>query len=87
MPFRSDVSFMFRSLKIPLFSNLVRISNVLFVFDSLSNNLPMSFSNFFSQSRDAHAYNTRNSKNRKLVLPKFKSVKYGKKLNQIPVHC
>ena len=31
MPFRSDVYFMFRSLNIPLFSNLVRISNVMFV--------------------------------------------------------
>ena len=50
----------------------------MFVFDSLSNKLPVSFSNFFIQSRDAHSYNTRNSKNRKLVLPKFKSVKYGK---------
>ena len=29
MPFRSDVAFMFRSLNIPLFSNLVRISNCL----------------------------------------------------------
>ena len=85
MPFRSDVSSMFRRLNIPLFSNHVRISNILFVFDSLSNSLPMSFSNFFIQSRDAHVYNTRNSKNRKLVLPKFKSIKYGK--NSIKYQC
>ena len=85
MPFRSDVSLMFHSLNIPLFSNLVQTCNILFVFDSLSNNLPVSISNFFKQSRDAHSYNTRNSKNRKLVLPKFKSVKYGK--NSIKYQC
>ena len=72
-------------LNIPLFSNLVRISNILFVFDSLSNSLPVPFSNFFSLSRDAHTYNTRSSKNGKLVLPKFKSVKYGK--NSIKYQC
>ena len=85
MPFRSDVSLIFRTLNIPLFSNMVRIANVLFVFDSLSNNLPVSISNFFCQSRDVHSYNTRNSLNRKLILPKFKSVKYGK--NSIKYQC
>ena len=85
MPFRSNVSVMFRNLNIPLFSNVVWASNVMFVFDSLKNCLPVSISNFFNESRDAHSYNTRNSKNRKLVLPKFKSVKYGK--NSIKYQC
>ena len=84
-PFRSDVSFMFRNLGILLFTNLIRVSNILFVFDSLSNNLPISISNFFCQSKDVHSYNTRNSKNEKLALSKFKSVKYGK--NSIKYQC
>ena len=83
--FRSNVSLVFRSLNIPLFSNLVRVSNLLFVFDSLSNSLPVSISNFFTHSRDTHTYNTRHSKNGKLFLPKFKSVKYGK--NGIKYQC
>ena len=49
-PFRSDVSDLFRSLAIPLFSDLVRISNLMFVFDSLSCNIPASIANYFRQS-------------------------------------
>ena len=77
-PFRSNVSDLFHSLNIPLFSNLVRISNILYVFDSLSSNLPVSIANYFCQSRDVHSYNTRNIQHGKLVPPAFKSVKYGK---------
>ena len=77
-PFRSNISHLFSSLKIPLFTNLVRFANLLFVFDSLSSNLPTSISNFFSLSRNSHSYNTRNSKQGKLVVPVFHSVKYGK---------
>ena len=85
MPFRSDVSFIFRHSKIPMFTNLVRVSNLLFVFDSLSFSLPISISNFFSYSRDTHTHYTRHSKNCKLILPKFKSMKYGK--NAIKYQC
>ena len=49
-PFRSDVSNLFYTLNIPSFNNLVRFSNILFVFDSLTNNLPISISSFFTQS-------------------------------------
>ena len=77
-PFRSNVTDLFHILNIHLFSNLVRISNLLFVFDSLSSNLPISFANYFCQSHDVHSYNTRNILNGKLVPPVFKSVKYGK---------
>ena len=74
-PFRSNVSDLFRSLVIPLFSDLVRISNLLFVFDSLSNNIPASTANYFRQSQDVHSYNTCNIKNRKLVPPN--KIKYN----------
>ena len=77
-PFCSNVSDFFRSLSIPLFSDLVRISNLMFVFDSLLNNIPASIGNYFRQSQDVHSYNTRNVKNGKLVPPAFKSMKYGK---------
>ena len=67
------------------FSDIVRLSNLLFVFDSLSHNLPNSISNFFSINRGFHPYFTRNVKNSKLILPTFKSVKYGK--NSIKYQC
>ena len=84
-PFWSDVSLLFRLLNIPLFSDLVRLSNLLFVFDSLSHRLPNSISNFFSINRGIHPYFTRDVKNGKLVLPIFKSIKYGK--NSIKYQC
>ena len=84
-PFRSNASFLFRSLNIPLFFDLVRISNILFVFDSLSRNLPISIANYFCQSCASHSYNTRNTQNGKLVVPTFKSAKYGK--NSIIYQC
>ena len=84
-PFRSDVSCLFRSLNIHLFSNTVHFANLLFVFDSLSSNLPTSILIFFSLSRNSHAYITRNGEHNKLVLPKFYSVKYGKKFSGINV--
>ena len=77
-PFCSDVSDLFHSLNILCFPNLVRISNLLFVFDSLSSNLPATIANYFFQTQDLHSYNTRNIHNGKLVPPLFKSVKYGK---------
>ena len=77
-PFHSDVSSLFHNLNIPLFSNLVRMSNIMFVFESLTNYLPSPISNFFSQCRHVYSYNTRNIENGKLVLPIFKGMKYGK---------
>ena len=77
-PFRSDVTHLFHSLNIPSFPNLVRIANLLFVFDSLTHNLPPSIDKYFTLSQEIHSYHTRNAKNGKLVLPAFKCVKYGK---------
>ena len=83
-PFRSDASPLFRFLNIPLFVNMVRVSNLLFVFDSFSDSLPISISNYFSERR-THSYNTRSIESGKLVLPAFKTIKYGK--NSIRYQC
>ena len=50
----------------------------MFVFDSFTDNLPISVSKYFSESRYTHDYFTRGIKDGKLVLPVFKTVKYGK---------
>ena len=68
-PFKSDVSPLFRLLNVTLFSDIVRLSNLLFVFDSLSLSLPNSISNFFSINRNLHHYFTRDvKKNSKLLF-------------------
>ena len=77
-PFRSDVSDLFYSLNIPSFSNIIRVSNLTFVFDSLTQYLPVSISNFFDLSCNVHSHFTRNTENAKLAVPAFKSKKYGK---------
>ena len=77
-PFRSDVSTLYSDLKITCFKNAIKIANLLFVFDSLKNNLPLFIGNFFTLSRDVHSHFTRNVNNGKLIVPKFNSVRYGK---------
>ena len=77
-PFHSDVSTLYSDLKITCFKNAIKIANLLFVFDSLKNNLPLFIGNFFTLSRDVHSHFTRNVNNGKLIVPKFNSVRYGK---------
>ena len=77
-PFRSDVLDLYKSLNILSFHNLVRISNNLFVYDSLTHRLPLAISNYFTQVRNVHSYLTRNSLKGNLVVPIFKSNKYGR---------
>ena len=84
-PFRYDVTSLFLTNKISLFSNIVRIANLMFVFDSINCSLPVSILNFFIKSRDTYSYITHGAKNGKLILPKYKSVKYGK--NSIKYRC
>ena len=83
-PFRSDASPLFHNLNIPMFLNMVRVSNLLFVFDSFSLNLPVSISNYFSERR-THSYRTRSIENGKLVPTAFRTIKYGK--NSIKYQC
>ena len=77
-PFRSDVSTVFSELKITSFKNAIKIANLLFVFDSINNNLPPSIGNFFTLSCNVHSHYTRNVDNGKLSVPKLNSMKYGK---------
>ena len=85
LPFRCDVSNYFLELNIISFVNLVKITNLLFVYDSLKNNLPSSVSNYFTLSSSIHSYNTRNVELGKLHVPRFNSTKFGK--NSIKYQC
>ena len=67
-----------------MFNNMVRVSNLSFIFDSFSLNLPFAISNYFSERR-THSYRTRSIENGNLVLPTFKTIKYGK--NSIRYQC
>ena len=77
-PFRSPTSALFPELLILKFQDFVNISNCLFVFDHLHNNLPNSISNFFTKESDIHPYRTRNNELGKLNVPRIYTNKYGK---------
>ena len=85
LPFRSDVSNCFLESNIVSFNDLVKKTNILFVYDSLKKNLPPSISDYFTLCSDVHSYNTRNTQLGKLHVPKFNSIKFGK--NSIRYQC
>ena len=85
LPFRSDVSNCFLESNIASFNDLVKKTNILFVYDSLKKNLPPSISDYFTLSSEVHSYNTRNTQLGKLHVPKFNSIKFGK--NSIRYQC
>ena len=76
---------MFTESNIVSFTDLVKITNLQFVYDSLKNNLPPSVSNYFTLSSEVHSYNTRNTQLGKLYVPKFNSTKFGK--NSVKYQC
>ena len=65
---------MYKESKINKLKNIIKIANCQFVYDQLKNNLPETFSNFFTLNTQLHKRNTR--KNR-LAVPNAKTTGYG----------
>ena len=68
-----SVDYFYKESKIDKLKNIMK-ANCRLVYDQLKNNLPDSFSTFFTLNTQLHKHNTR--KNR-LVLPKVKTISYG----------
>ena len=77
-PFRYPTFSLFPEVKILKFEDFVNISNCLFVYNHLHNNLPNSISNFFAKTSDIHTYATRNNEHGKLNIPRVYTRRYGK---------
>ena len=54
LPFRSDVSTLFKEMNIPYFTDLIKILNILFVYDSLNKHLPNAICSFFLKNLITH---------------------------------
>ena len=68
-----SIDYFYKESKIDKLKNIMK-ANCRLVYDQLKNNLPDSFSTFFTLNTQLHKHNTR--KNR-LVLPKVKTISYG----------
>ena len=77
-PFRSPTFSLFPEVKFLKFQDFITISNCLFVYDHLHNNLPKSISKFFTKTSDIHPYATRNNEHGKLNVPRVYTRRYGK---------
>ena len=71
---RGSVDYLYKESKIDKLKIIIIKANCWLVYDQLKNNLPETFSIFFTLNTQLHKDNTR--KNR-LILPKVKTISYG----------
>ena len=71
----------YKENKILKFKDHVHLSNNLFIFEYLTNNLPEAFDNTLTLTNSQHNYETRNATKHLLNLPQVNTTKYG--LNSI----
>ena len=67
----------YKDLRLLKFRDLVSLRNILFIHDYFNNNLPESFAEYFTFSRDIHSHQTRNASRGHLYVPKTNSVRFG----------
>ena len=79
--YRDHANPLFRSLNILKFVDNLKIQNMLLVYYSLNNRLPLSLNNIYQYTQNIHNHNTRSSAKLKLTLPKVDTTTYG--LNSI----
>ena len=68
---------LYQKLKINKLKNNIILSNCLFVFDKLTNNLPDVLDQFFQPLEEQHNHNTRGSKQYLLNIPKKNALMFG----------
>ena len=68
---------LFQNLKITKFKDILACTNCIFVHDQLNENVPESFSNFFTTAPAQHNYNTRGSRKNTIIKSITNSVTYG----------
>ena len=71
---RQFVDYLYKQSKIDKLKNFIIKTSCWLVYDQLKNNLPETFSNFFTLNTQSHKDNTR--KNR-LILTKVETISYG----------
>jgi hypothetical protein len=77
--FHDHVTHLYKELNLLKLRDYVTLQNVLFVHDYFNNNLPESFSGFFTLSRDMHTHGTRGALRGQLYVPNTESTRFGRK--------
>ena len=77
--FHDHISHIYKELNLLKLRDFVTLQNLLLVHDYLNNNLPESFSGYFTLARDMHTHGTRRALQGQLFVPSIESVCYGKK--------
>ena len=75
--FRSDPNPIYRNFKILNLHDQIILQNVLFTHDALKNAAPTCFNEYFTQTRETHSHNTRNSTLGCLALSHSGTIRYG----------
>ena len=68
---------LYANLKILKLQNIITLSNCLFIYDHLCDNLQNAFSNYFKLLKDQHRHNTRGSNQFTLNVPRVNTGTYG----------
>ena len=61
LDFRADSNALYNNLKILKLKDQIVLQNCIFVYDALSNASPISFQEYFKQTREIHSINTKNA--------------------------
>ena len=83
--FQASSDPIFKYLKILKLQDFITLQNCLFVHDSLNDNLPLSFDNYFKSVTDVHTIDTRSAALGCLFVTHANSTKFG--LNSITRKC
>ena len=76
--FRDHVSPIYHRYRLLKISDYVTLQNLLLVHDHFNNNLPDSFSGYFTLLSDMHNHGTRGALQGQLWTPNIESVRYGR---------
>ena len=75
--FRAPANIYYRASNILKITDIVKLNNFLLAHDHYHNNLPATFCNLFSYTKNIHSYNTRGSNQQQISLPKVNTQTYG----------
>ena len=75
--FRAPVNIYYKDNNILKVTDIVKLNNFLLAHDHYHNNLPATFNNLFSYTKNIHSHNTRGSKQQQISLPKVNTQTYG----------
>ena len=71
---QESVDYLYQESKIDILKNIIITANCWLAYDQLKNNLPETFSNFFTLNTQLHKHNTRK---KRLILSQVKTISYG----------